>query len=78
MRTVKGPALLIAQLASDSPPFNTLSAIAKWAASLGYVGLQLLAQTLGSSISTAALRAKPMPTRLREFSKRTGCRSPNW
>jgi len=41
VRTVKGPALLIAQLASDSPPFNTLSAIAKWAASLGYVGLQL-------------------------------------
>ena len=41
MRTIKGPALLIAQLASDRPPFNTLPGIAKWAASLGYVGLQL-------------------------------------
>jgi sugar phosphate isomerase/epimerase len=41
VRTVKGPALLIAQLASDSPPFNSLPGIAKWAASLGYVGLQL-------------------------------------
>ena len=41
MRTIKGPALLIAQLASDRPPFNTLPSIAKWAASLGYVGLQL-------------------------------------
>jgi sugar phosphate isomerase/epimerase len=41
VRTVKGPALLIAQLASDSPPFNSLSGIAKWAASLGYGGLQL-------------------------------------
>ncbi len=41
MRTMKGPALLIAQLADDKPPFNTLPAIAKWAAGLGYKGLQL-------------------------------------
>ena len=41
MRTIKGPALLIAQLASDRPPFNSLPAIAKWAAGLGYKGLQL-------------------------------------
>ena len=41
MRTIKGPALLIAQLASDRPPFNSLPAIAKWAASLGYKGPQL-------------------------------------
>ena len=41
MRTIKGPALFIAQLASDRPPFNTLPGIAKWAASLGYKGLQL-------------------------------------
>src|SRR5271165_4530300 len=41
VRTIKGPALLIAQLASDRAPFNSLPGIAKWAASLGYVGLQL-------------------------------------
>ena len=41
MRTIKGPALFIAQLASDRPPFNSLPGIAKWAASLGYKGLQL-------------------------------------
>ena len=41
MRTIKGPALLIAQLASDRAPFNTLPGIAKWAAGLGYKGLQL-------------------------------------
>ena len=41
MRTIKGPALLIAQLASDRAPFNSLPSIAKWAAGLGYVGLQL-------------------------------------
>jgi sugar phosphate isomerase/epimerase len=41
MRTIKGPALLIAQLAGDTPPFNTLAGIAGWAAGLGYKGLQL-------------------------------------
>ena len=41
MQTIKGPALLIAQLADDRPPFNTLPSIAKWAAGLGYKGLQL-------------------------------------
>src|ERR1700722_7088476 len=41
VRTIKGPALLIAQLASDRPPFNRLPGIAKWAASLGYKGLQV-------------------------------------
>jgi sugar phosphate isomerase/epimerase len=41
MRTIKGPALLIAQLADDKPPFNSLRTIAEWAAGLGYKGLQL-------------------------------------
>jgi sugar phosphate isomerase/epimerase len=41
MRTIKGPGLLIAQLASDRPPHNNLSGIANWAAALGYNGLQL-------------------------------------
>ena len=41
MRTIKGPALLIAQLANDRAPFNTLPAIAEWAAGLGYTGLQV-------------------------------------
>jgi sugar phosphate isomerase/epimerase len=41
MRTLKGPALFIAQLADDRPPFNSLPAIAKWAAGLGYKGLQI-------------------------------------
>jgi sugar phosphate isomerase/epimerase len=41
MRTIKGPALLIAQLAGEQPPFNSLAGIAGWAAGLGYKGLQL-------------------------------------
>ncbi len=41
MKTIKGPALFLAQFAGDEPPFNSLDAIADWAASLGYVGVQI-------------------------------------
>jgi sugar phosphate isomerase/epimerase len=39
--TVKGPGILIAQFAGDEPPFNTWPAIRRWAADLGYKGIQL-------------------------------------
>ncbi|MEM6462157.1 MAG: sugar phosphate isomerase/epimerase [Pseudomonadota bacterium] len=38
---IKGPAIFLAQFAGDEAPFNTLPAIAEWAASLGYKGVQL-------------------------------------
>ena len=38
---MKGPAIFLAQFADDSPPFNDLGAIAKWASSLGYLGIQI-------------------------------------
>lgn len=41
MRTIKGPAIFLAQFAGDASPFNTLQTIAHWAASLGYKGLQI-------------------------------------
>jgi len=41
MKTLKGPGLHLAQFAGDSAPFNTLSAIAGWAARLGFKGLQV-------------------------------------
>ncbi|KAL4876694.1 xylose isomerase-like protein, partial [Aspergillus karnatakaensis] len=41
LRTIKGPAIFVAQYASDSPPFNTLDGICQWASSLGYLGIQL-------------------------------------
>lgn len=41
MVTIKGPALFIAQFIGDEAPFNSLPAIARWAAGLGYKGLQL-------------------------------------
>ncbi len=41
MRTIKGPAIFLAQFAGDDAPFNSLDAIAGWAAGLGYKGLQI-------------------------------------
>lgn len=41
MKTMKGPGLFLAQFAGDQAPFNTLDAICKWAASLGYKGVQI-------------------------------------
>ncbi len=41
MKTIKGPALFLAQFAGDEAPFNSWDAITKWAASCGYVGVQI-------------------------------------
>lgn len=41
MRTLKGPAIFLAQFAGDAPPFNSLDAIGRWAASLGFKGVQI-------------------------------------
>lgn len=38
---IKGPAIFLAQFAGDDAPFNSLEAITKWAASLGYKGVQI-------------------------------------
>ena len=41
MRTLKGPAIFLAQFAGDRPPFSNLADIARWAASLGFEGVQI-------------------------------------
>ena len=41
MRTIKGPGLFLAQFAGDEAPFNSWDSITKWAASLGYAGVQV-------------------------------------
>ena len=41
MKTIKGPALFLAQFAGDAAPFNSWGAITKWAADCGYVGVQV-------------------------------------
>jgi sugar phosphate isomerase/epimerase len=39
--TIKGPAIFLAQFISNDAPFNSLATITKWAASLGYKGVQI-------------------------------------
>src|SRR5467141_2803476 len=41
MRTIKGPAIFLAQFAGDAAPFNSLKSIAGWAAGHGYKGVQI-------------------------------------
>ncbi len=41
MRTLQGPAIFLAQFMADEDPFNNIEAMAKWAADLGFVGIQV-------------------------------------
>lgn len=41
MKTIKGPAIFLAQFMGDEAPFNSLESICKWAADLGYIGVQI-------------------------------------
>lgn len=41
MRTIKGPGIFLAQFMGDTAPFNSLESICKWAASLGFKGVQI-------------------------------------
>lgn len=41
MKTIKGPGIFLAQFAGDAAPFNSLAAIAKWAAHMGFTGIQI-------------------------------------
>ena len=41
MKTIKGPAVFLAQFIDQQAPFNSLDGLCKWAADLGYKGIQL-------------------------------------
>ena len=41
MKKIKGPAIFLAQFVGDHEPFNSLDNISKWAANLGYKGVQI-------------------------------------
>ena len=74
LRTIKGPAIFLAQFAGDKPPFNSLDSICGWAASLGYKGVQVptwedprfidLAMAANSRAYCDDWRAPPGQTRL--------------
>ncbi|MEN8722162.1 MAG: sugar phosphate isomerase/epimerase [Alphaproteobacteria bacterium] len=41
MQQIKGPAIFLAQFVGEDAPFNSFDAMCKWAASLGYKGVQV-------------------------------------
>jgi sugar phosphate isomerase/epimerase len=41
MKTIKGPAIFLAQFAGNDAPFNTFENICAWASKLGYKGVQI-------------------------------------
>ncbi|MFC4722397.1 sugar phosphate isomerase/epimerase family protein [Geojedonia litorea] len=41
MKTIKGPAIFLAQFMDDHAPFNSLDGLCKWASDLGYKGIQM-------------------------------------
>lgn len=41
MRTIKGPAIYLAQFAADDVPYNSLPSLAKWVADKGFKGVQI-------------------------------------
>lgn len=41
MKTIKGPAVFLAQFAGSQEPFNNLDGMCKWASDLGYKGIQI-------------------------------------
>lgn len=41
MKTIKGPAVFLAQFMDDKAPFNSLDGLCKWASDLGYKGIQI-------------------------------------
>ena len=41
MKTIKGPAIFLAQFAGDEAPFNNLKNICSYMADLGYKGVQI-------------------------------------
>jgi sugar phosphate isomerase/epimerase len=41
MKNIKGPALFLAQFAGDEAPFDSWDNITKWAAEMGYIGVQI-------------------------------------
>ena len=41
MKTIKGPAVFLAQFVDSKAPFNSLEGMCQWASDLGYKGIQI-------------------------------------
>jgi sugar phosphate isomerase/epimerase len=54
MTAMKGPGIFLAQFLGDTAPFDTLENLARWAAGLGYVGVQIPCNNRLIDLSLAA------------------------
>jgi sugar phosphate isomerase/epimerase len=54
MKTLQGPAIFLAQFMGDAAPFDTLPGLARWAAELGYKGIQVPADARLIDLERAA------------------------
>lgn len=54
MKTIKGPAIFLAQFVGDRMPFDTLDGLAEWAGGLGYAGIQIPCDPRLIDLSAAA------------------------
>jgi sugar phosphate isomerase/epimerase len=54
VKTIKGPAIFLAQFMGEAAPFDTLDHLAEWAAGLGYKGVQIPVADRLIDIETAA------------------------
>jgi sugar phosphate isomerase/epimerase len=54
MKTIKGPAIFLAQFVGDVMPFDTLDHLAEWAGELGYKGIQIPCDPRLIDLTTAA------------------------
>ncbi len=54
MRTLKGPAIFLAQFLGEATPFDTLDGLAEWASGLGFKGVQIPCDPRLIDLETAA------------------------
>jgi sugar phosphate isomerase/epimerase len=62
--TIQGPAVFLTQFISDEAPFNSLDGICKWAADLGFKGIQM--PTLDTVLFFKAAESKTYADELKE------------
>ena len=88
MKSIKGPAIFLAQFAGSEAPFNTFDSICGWAANLGYEGVQIPAwddrfidlKKAAQTVSATARSSSELQRRmaLRSLSLRRTCKASSW
>src|SRR5882724_12902414 len=77
MKSIKGPAIFLAQFAGDTAPFNSFDAICRWASSFGYEGVQIPTWDARLFDVEKASDSKTIATRSTGSRHGTDCRSPS-